>query len=94
MNYINTAQARLKKIIDVPKELLDLYTLLIFVKGKNTTLEDIHDAWSIWRNNTNPIHKSLRPFNELPFGIQELDREYAKAVIEVANILDTTECVE
>ena len=84
MNYIEHLRARLADKLDIPTDLLDLYTLLAFVKGKETTLKDVHDAWSIWRNNTKPEHKSLIPFEELTPEIQELDRDYANAIISVS----------
>ena len=84
MNYIQELQSELSKKIDVEKELLDLYTLLILVKGSACTLEDIHDAWSIWQSTTMPKHKSLIPFSKLSTEVQELDREYMIAVTEVA----------
>lgn len=84
MNYIQKAQKELSSKIDVEKDLLDLYTLLVFTKGDECNLYDIHDAWSIWQNNTKPDHKSLIPFDELTPEIQELDREYMEAVREVA----------
>lgn len=84
MNYIQQTKERLSKKIDVENDLLDLYTLIVFLKGKTATLEDIHDAWSIWRNNTKPDHKSLIPFDELSPEIQELDREYMLAIHETS----------
>lgn len=77
-----------KPLPDRYTPLLDLYTLLVFTKGTNCTLEDIHDAWSVWCNvEDKPYHKSLIPFNELTKEVQELDRKYCEAVIKVANLL-------
>jgi len=84
MNYIEKIRDRLAKEIDVEEDLLDLYTLLAFVKKGDCTLEDVHDAWAIWRNKTNPAHKSLIPFKELNPKVQELDQEYTNAIIKVA----------
>jgi len=84
MNYIQELQSELSKKIDVEKELLDLYTLLVLVKGPMCTCKDIHDAWSIWQNSTMPLHKSLIRFEELDADVQNLDIEYRDAVIEVA----------
>ena len=80
MNYIQKAKEELSKKIDVENELLNLYTLLVFSKAGEATLEDIHDAWSIWRNETKPDHKSLVPFSELTLEVQEMDREYTEAI--------------
>ena len=87
MNYIQKARQKLASKTDVPEELLNLYTLLVFVKGANCTLEDVHDAWSIWQNKTFPKHKSLIPFKELSAKVKEYDREYAEAIQEVAEAL-------
>ncbi len=80
MNYIERARAILATKIDVDYELLGLYTLLVLSRGINTRLIDVHDAWAIWRNKTNPAHKSLVPFADLTKEIQELDQEYVAAI--------------
>ncbi len=87
MNYIQKAKKLLATKIDVENDLLDLYTLLLFTKGVNCQLIDVHDAWSVWRNNTKPEHVSIIPFEELTFEIQEMDREYTEAIQETAKIL-------
>lgn len=84
MNYIQAARDLLSRKIDVEDDLLDLYTLLVFVTGVDTELEDVHDAWAIWRNRTNPSHESLLPFSDLPEGTRELDRKFVKAIRETA----------
>ncbi len=62
------------------KELHDLYALLAFVKGQAVTLEDVHDAWAIWRSRIAPQHRFLIPFNQLAPEVQELDQKYADAI--------------
>lgn len=84
MNYIRTARDLLAKKIDVDERLLDLYTLLVFVTGDKTDLADVHDAWAVWRDRTDPTHKSLVPFAELSPETQELDRKYVEAIRETA----------
>lgn len=84
MNYIQAAKEVLRLKIDVEEGLLDLYTLLVFTRGETTTLEDVHDAWAIWRNNSKPDHKSLIPFSELTLEVQYLDVEYARAIQETS----------
>lgn len=86
MNYIQEVRDLLKTKIDVESDLLDLYTLLVLVRGQNCSLEDVHDAWSVWRNNTNSEHPSLIPFHELPPSVKELDRGYTNAIRETAAI--------
>ena len=84
MNYVQKVKVELSKKIDVESDLLDLYTLLVFTKGVECTWEDVHDAWSIWKNQIDPQHKSLIPFDELKYEVAELDEKYAKAIIATA----------
>lgn len=82
MNYatcvIDTVKAEMPD--ELQDDLLRLYTLLVFVKGSNTTLEDVHDAWAIWRQTSNSGHRSLIPFTHLSIEVQELDRVYMEAI--------------
>jgi hypothetical protein len=80
MSYIEQVRQDLAKRIDVEPELLDLYTLLVFTRGTQTTWEDVHDAWSVWTNTINPDHQSLAPFDTLSKRVQEMDKEYADAI--------------
>jgi hypothetical protein len=84
MNYIQAARGALSKKIDVEDDLLDLYTLLVFVTGGDTELEHVRDAWAIWRNRTNPSHKSLLPFSDLSQETQQLDRKFVNSIQETA----------
>lgn len=85
MNYIQKTIELLKEEIpDCDNDLLGLYSLLVLSKGINTSLEDVHDAWAIWRNVTNPKHKSLIPFSELSTEVQDLDEKYMKAIHKVS----------
>ena len=87
-NYINKIKTLLEselKMVGTPYEkLLDVYALLVFVKGENCTNEDVHDAWSVWQNRTRPNHPSLIPFNKLSKVVQDLDSEYRDAIIKVS----------
>lgn len=65
-------------------ELLVLYTLLMLTKGTETTLRNVHDAWSLWRMTTQPGHKSLVPFHHLTPEVQELARPYMDAIHRAA----------
>ena len=64
--------------------LLDLYTVLVLIRGEGTTLEHVHDAWSVWMSRTRPDHRSIIPFGELATEVQEMDRKYAEAIQETA----------
>ncbi len=90
MNYAEKAmQALLDNYPgDVPEGgLTELYTLLVLVKGEDVTLEDVHDAWSVWTNSNVEWHRSLVPFEELSEYTQGLDQPYATAIIEAARAL-------
>lgn len=66
-------------------DLIDLYVLLALTRGTETTLEDVHDAWSVWRNTGSPHHRSLVPFDDLTPEVQELDRKYMEAIHDAAS---------
>ncbi len=88
VNYMENITNKLKnKLPDCPNDLLKFYTLLVLTTGKETTLENVHDAWSIWQNTINPEHRSLVPFKNLTKPVQELDELYCQAIIETANEL-------
>lgn len=76
--------------------LLEVYALLVFIVGENCTNENIHDAWSVWQNRTEPTHRSLIPFNELTKEVQDLDEPYCQAVIKVVGMLHASKeyCAE
>lgn len=84
MNYVDKVKYRLKDKINVSGNLLDLYLLLVLTKGTKTTLEDVHNAWSIWKNNTFKEHYSIVPFSELSKEVQNKDKKYRDGIIEVA----------
>lgn len=80
-NYVQSTLDRLNAASPgLDPDLAQLYLLLALIKGENTTLEDVHDAWGAWRNTTNPKHKSLIPFGDLAVQVQELDRPYMDAI--------------
>lgn len=85
MTYIDAIREALAdELPGLHDGLLDLYTLLILVKGEQTTHEDVHDAWSVWQRRTNPGHPSLIPFSELRADVQDLDGLYVDAIRAVA----------
>jgi hypothetical protein len=65
-------------------DLYRLYALLVLVRGEQTTLRDVHDAWSTWMTSREPAHESLRPFTELDPHTREEDRPYLDAILRVA----------
>lgn len=93
MTYIEKAReilvAKLAGVMgDGP--LMDLYLLLVFTKGADTTLEDVHDAWAIAKSRTRPHHRSIIPFADLKQEVQGLDRQFVDAVVATAKELEAT----
>ena len=64
--------------------LLRLYALLVHSCGVDTTLEDVHDAWALWRSQTKPDHADLVPFEQLSDEVVEYDRPYMALIRHVA----------
>lgn len=91
MNYVQNVQALLDEELKMKgadyEGLLEVYTLLVITKGENCTNEDVHDAWSIWQNKTQPSHRSLIPFEQLTKKVQDLDDQYRLAIIKVSKFI-------
>ena len=62
------------------EQLLRLYALLAVTKGRDTTLEDVHNAWSLWQGDRDPDHPALVPFDELPAAVRAEDEPFRAAV--------------
>lgn len=87
MNYIDEIKEELAKHIKVGKGLMNVYALLVLVKGEETTQKDVHDAWSVNINREFPEHRSLIPFGDLSVETQEKDESYAQAIRDTAAAL-------
>jgi hypothetical protein len=64
--------------------LLRSYAVLVCVKGREATLEDVHDAWAAWMAEVNPDHPALKPFAELDDETRQEDEPFLRAVLTVA----------
>lgn len=85
MTYLNNVRNALsKKLIGIHPELLDLYTLLAYVKGQQVTCEDVHHAWATWQGKSKSSHRWLIPFGELPDEVKAKDQPYVDAIKAVA----------
>lgn len=87
MNYIDNIKSKLQEKFEFSGEyigLLDEYSLLVATVGENCTNENVHDAWSVWQNRTNSIHRSLIPYSELTKEVQDLDTQYKEVIIAVS----------
>ena len=65
---------------DAPVALFRIYALLARAKGEATTLEDVHDAWSVWMGSHDPDHGALVPFGELTTVQQGQDQPFLDAI--------------
>lgn len=85
--YITPIIEALKAKMDIDSPLLArLYALLVLSKGTETTMEDVHDAWSLWyeAGDGRRDHRSLMPFGQLPPPVQEYDRKYMEIIHRVS----------
>jgi predicted membrane-bound mannosyltransferase len=69
------------------KRLYRLYALLALTVGTDVTQEHVHDAWSAWRIEDVPDHRSLKPFSLLTPDVQMLDQPYVDGIAAVAAAL-------
>lgn len=87
LNYIDQVALHIKNALeaefrpsDNPEELYRLYALLALTKGHETTLRDVHDAWSVWMIRQDPDHPAIRPFEALDQKTQNEDQPYLQAI--------------
>jgi hypothetical protein len=88
--YIDAARdALLDQYPELEKKqgLMDLYLLLVLVKGEDVTLQDVHDAWGIWRSRVFPGHHDLVPFDELTPEVQAKDLVFTDRIAAAAQTL-------
>jgi hypothetical protein len=64
--------------------LFRLYALLALVKGTAVTPCDVHNAWAIWMQETDPGHPAIRPYGELDASTQAADEPFVAAIGAVA----------
>ncbi len=88
MNYVDELlQEIANQFPNLDYELIDLYTLLALVRGSHVENKDVHDAWAVWRNATDPNHRSIIPFDELSPEVQDLDSKYRDGIIYAVRIV-------
>lgn len=87
-NYIDSLADDIGLALDgrsCSSDLLRLYALLALVKGTEVTLEDVHNAWAVWRAETKPGHPALVTFGDLSPETQALDIPYRDAIRKLAS---------
>lgn len=96
MNYIDEIADRISaRVDDDPlsdewRPLFRIYAVLALAKGTDTTLRDVHDAWSAYTAGTFPEHRSLVPFDDLTEEVQALDAPYRDAIHHAALFMQYT----
>jgi len=91
-DYLTDIASKIQAHVDqelVPDEpstlrLFRIYALLALVKGTDTTIEDVHDAWVLWMTEIDGRHEALLPFSELSNKQREQDRPYLNAIHAVS----------
>lgn len=91
LNYIDYLAALVEAELDPERQpdahaqqLYRLYALLVLTTGEESTLQNVHDAWSTWMTGQQPDHPALVPFEELRADQQEQDRPYLDAILRAA----------
>ena len=67
-----------------PREgrLLDLYTVLMLVKGVRCSTEDVHDASAVARQREQPGHPDREPFSDLENSVALLVRDAIRSAAD------------
>jgi hypothetical protein len=69
--------------------LFRLYALLVLAKGQAVTARDVHNAWAVWMQESDPAHDSIRPFDELGAETQAADEPFVEAIKAAAKRAST-----
>jgi hypothetical protein len=60
--------------------LFRIYAVLALAKGREVTVEDVHNAWVAWMGERDPHHRSIKPFDELPADVRMQDEPFVDAI--------------
>ena len=89
--YIDTIARRIEselESVDTPHTeelvLYRLYALLVLIKGEDVSLENVHDAWSVWMASVNPHNSDIVPFSSLDAATRLKDMPYMRVIATVA----------
>ena len=97
MTYLDELATQIKA--EVPAEVLPstdtgllfrLYAVMALAKGTAVTPADVHNAWAVWMQETDPGHHAIRPYEELSPATQTADLPFLKAIRTVAKRSLTT----
>jgi len=91
ITYVERIRKMLQKefmFLGAETGLLDVYAMLVLTVGEKCSLENVHDAWSVWQNSLDKQHYSLKPFKELSPEIKKkCDEKYRDVIIKIAKRL-------
>jgi len=74
-------------LTSLEQRLLDLYTLLVLVKGKQCSTEDVHNAWTMALQRERLSNSAPVPFSQLEVSIAALHVPYRDAIRTAAHQL-------
>lgn len=64
-------------------QLFRIYALLAMSLGSRTSERDVHNAWCVWMLDQEPLHESIRPFEELGDQVVKADLPFTEAIRKV-----------
>ncbi len=73
-----------KLVPDDADDLFLVYAVLVLVKGKDVTAEDVHNAWVAWMEIRGEHHESMMRFADLARGVRAEDDPFVTAIRTVA----------
>jgi hypothetical protein len=90
-DYLTTLAEKIRQRVDpevVPDDpavfqLFRNYALLALAKGGETTREDVHDAWVLWKLEHDASHGALMPFSDLNDAQKSQDEPFLQAIHDV-----------
>jgi hypothetical protein len=90
-SYVDKIAAEIRRTADPDAALSDedlplyrIYAVLLLVKGRDVTAEDVHNAWAAWASEHEPESRDLLPFKELSLRVQRKDQLFVDAIHQVA----------
>jgi len=91
MTYIDDLAAQIQNALPTAalpegdtSDLFRIYAVLLLVKGKDVTREDVHNAWVAWMVTKGEVHESMVPFAELSPDTKDEDSPFVDAIRSVA----------
>jgi hypothetical protein len=97
-SYLDKIAAEIRRNADPDAALSDedlplyrIYAVLLLAKGRDVTVEDVHNAWAAWASEHEPESRTLLPFKELSLRVQRKDQLYVDAIHQAAERMRPSE---